>query len=339
MEEVNKVSISHMSEAEREVLKKACCGDVNNNNNKSLSSDDILRLVSDFNEGKVNDQAVLEIMKKYDTTTVIAGTDAGDHQLSLKQHQVHKTLVALMSDEDKKVLMKAYNKEGENDGLLSGDDLMAIVTDFNNNKVTDAAVLDVLNRYDTLHHEVHLGDTGARYGAYSGAAAKIFRYLAFSSDVGEALRPVAKSIVVSGSYALSVGYCLADIGFEAYKLHERGYKSEKGVPMTMSQCVVERTVFQGVASLAVPFVVIHSAVDISRRLFSKIKRFTKWGPSVVGLSMIPLLPMYLDHPVEHAVESAFEKYGPWGGKSNSKHLDDQGRQVNDNGQQGPSQSL
>jgi len=316
MPEDKKVSVSLMSEEDRKVLMKAYDKDHNN----ILSADEISSIVSDFNQGRVSNRSVLDVLNRYDTNK--DGQFDADERLDMVCQLQEKLHVTLMTTEDKSVLMKAYDKDKNN--VLSADEIMRIVSDFNGKKVTDPAVLAVLNKYDTNHDgkfdaeeklnlesELHLGDTAARYGAYSGAAARIFRYLAFTSDFGEALRPVIKAAVVQGSYAVSVGYCVADIGYEAYKLRDRGYLNENGQPMSMTQCVVERTVFQGVASLAVPFAVIHSAVGLSRRAFTRVGRFTKWGPSVVGLSIIPLLPMYLDHPVEHAVDWTFQRFGPW----------------------------
>ena len=88
--------------------------------------------------------------------------------------------------------------------------------------------------------------------------------------------------------------------------------------MSMTQMVVERSAFQAIASIFVPFMLIHSAVDIAKHVTRRMGRFTRWGPSVFGLSIIPLLPLYLDEPVEHALEWSFEKYGPWSGGSNTK---------------------
>lgn len=166
--------------------------------------------------------------------------------------------------------------------------------------------------YATQDH-VQLGDTNARYAAYTAVLARTSRYLAFTSDFGEALRPVVKASIVKASYGVSLGYCVADVCWEAHKLRQNNFHTDAGNPMSMAQCVVERATFQAVASVALPFAVIHSAVDLSRKLFARIKsgRFSKWGPSIVGLSVIPLLPMYLDEPVEEAVEFAFRRYGPW----------------------------
>lgn len=83
----------------------------------------------------------------------------------------------------------------------------------------------------------------------------------------------------------------------------------------MTQVIVERTTFQAVASIGGPFLVIHTTVDLAKHAFKKYApRFTKFGPSIVGLSIIPLLPVYLDEPVEHGLEIMFKKFGPWAEK-------------------------
>lgn len=85
--------------------------------------------------------------------------------------------------------------------------------------------------------------------------------------------------------------------------------------MSMAQLLVERSAFQGIASIAVPALIIHTTVDVSKHMFKRIGRFTRWGPSALGLAVIPFLPLYLDAPVEHGVEWFLHKYGPWASKS------------------------
>lgn len=53
-------------------------------------------------------------------------------------------------------------------------------------------------------------------------------------------------------------------------------------------------------------------------MFKRMGRFTKWGSSLVGLSLIPLMPTCLDAPIEKLVEYGFHHYGPWAAK---KHED------------------
>ena len=161
-----------------------------------------------------------------------------------------------------------------------------------------------------LIEEVNQIEHRLRYVGYSAAFARAFRYLAFTSDVGEALRPVVRKSIVNASYGVAASYCVADVAWETYKVNKTG-KNSLGHPMTVTQMVVERSTFQLVASLALPAIIIHSAVDIAKHVTKRIGRFQKWGPSVFGLAVIPLLPVFLDEPAEKGIEWVFSQYGPW----------------------------
>lgn len=213
-----------------------------------------------------------------------------------------------MTAEEMKVLVEIY--DNNHDGKFSKDEIDVIVKAYNLKEITDVRVLNILKRYDTngdgtideeegvhFKHELDINETNARYAGYTSGLARMFRYLAFTSDFGEALRPVVSKTLVNSSYAVAIGYCFADVGWDAYKLRRRGYLTEKNEPMSMTQCVVERATFQAVASMIIPTLVIHTSVDIARKVTTRLGRYQKWGPSLVGLSIIPLLPMYLDHPV------------------------------------------
>jgi mitochondrial fission process protein 1 len=229
-----------------------------------------------------------------------------------------------LNSKDIDLLMTTYDKDGNN--KLTPDEVIHIIHDMRNNiKTLDPELMQVLIKFDTngdgefddeeiasMHEEIHIINS-LRYCRYTGAYASLFRYLAFTSDFGEALRPVVSKAIVNTSYGIAVGYCVADVAIEAYNLKQRGYKTRDNVPMSMAQCVTERSVFQGIASIALPYLIIHTTVDVSRKLCNRIKRFQKWGPSVLGLLMIPVLPLTLDEPVEHGIKSMFLQFGPWSG--------------------------
>jgi len=67
---------------------------------------------------------------------------------------------------------------------------------------------------------------------------------------------------------------------------------------------------QGLASLAAPFAIIHTAVAGAQKVCKKINRFQRWGPTSVGLAIIPFLPSLVDEPIEEGIHWAFEKYYP-----------------------------
>ena len=96
------------------------------------------------------------------------------------------------------------------------------------------------------------------------AANPNFRYLAFTSDVGEAARPVVPPSVVKAAYGMSIAYIFMDIAHEAWKAKGEGMDSHM-----IQGVVVERTLFQGLASLFFPMLTIHTAVAKSQVLFTK----------------------------------------------------------------------
>ena len=233
----------------------------------------------------------------------------------------------VITEEELQVLIKFYDVN--KDGKLSEEEIAQIIATVNaSDKKPPEEVTRILKKFDvdgdgklnekeisSFVKEVRSTDTKMRYAGYTMAFSRAFRYLAFTSDFGEALRPVVSARIVNASYAVAIGYCFVDVGWEAYKLKQRNYITEKGQPMSMTQCVVERSAFQAIASVAVPFLVIHTAVDVTKKMCQKIGKFQRWAPSVVGLACIPLLPAYLDHPVENGLEHLFENYGPWAAKA------------------------
>jgi len=245
-----------------------------------------------------------------------------------------------LSKEDLDKLQLLYDKN--RDGKLSADEILEIVNDYNTKKAEmDPEIVKILSKYDLNHdgkidvdeHEelansLSLQDSNFRYSGYTVGLSRLFRYLAFTSDFGEALRPVVHRGIVTATYGVAFVYCFADVGWEAYKVHQchvdpkspylHGHDGKKYASMSVTQCVVERSTFQALASLALPAVIIHQSVHAANNMFKRMGRFTKWGPSVVGLSIIPLMPTFLDEPVEKIVEYGFHHYGPWAAK---KHQD------------------
>lgn len=150
-----------------------------------------------------------------------------------------------------------------------------------------------------------------RYGAYAFLVARFtktasagVRYLAFTSDVGEAFRPVVPVALVNLTYAIAIGYCIVDVAYVGYQ------ESKKKEPQ-VTRTVAERTAFQALASVILPFLIIHTQVHIFHKLLhARGGALAKFGPTVAGLALIPLLPKICDEPVEHAVASAFDSAWP-----------------------------
>jgi hypothetical protein len=52
-------------------------------------------------------------------------------------------------------------------------------------------------------------------------------------------------------------------------------------------------------------VLIHTVVHQAANVFHKWGKYQRWGPSMCGLALIPLLPL-IDEPVEELIDHAFE---------------------------------
>src|SRR5271168_4677254 len=82
--------------------------------------------------------------------------------------------------------------------------------------------------------------------------------------------------------------------------------------------MVQRALFQAVASMGLPAFTIHSIVRYSGRAMKDVKnvRIRTYGPIGLGLAAVPFLPFIFDKPVEEAVEWVFHKgFETFGGKS------------------------
>lgn len=135
------------------------------------------------------------------------------------------------------------------------------------------------------------------------------RYVAYSSDVGESLRPVMSPMLVNLTYGIAGAYILGDTAYSGYKKHCDGHSSE-----VVAATCVHTAVFQIVASLALPAAIIHTAVHQTQHLlekprFAKNVTLVKYGPSGIGLAIIPFLP-FMDPPLEYVIDAAFDRAWP-----------------------------
>ncbi|EGO01638.1 hypothetical protein SERLA73DRAFT_177055 [Serpula lacrymans var. lacrymans S7.3] len=159
-------------------------------------------------------------------------------------------------------------------------------------------------------------DSDLRYMAYGArlrtALRASTRYIAYTSDVGEAFRPVVHPSIVTAAYGISWVYLAGDVGYEAYKAHRRGPSPLEAAhfsePTRIGMVGVKRAIFQSIASMALPAFTIHTAVKQARKAFANVKntRVKTWGPTFTGLAIVPVLPYLFDHPVEQVTDKAFE---------------------------------
>ena len=161
-------------------------------------------------------------------------------------------------------------------------------------------------------------ESNIRYAAYASRLRTILssahRYVAYTSDIGESFRPIAHPWLVKGAYGISWAYLVGDVGHEGYKAYRRNQRlKHPGVPGVTAvrasdarealstpsgkpeighvpaiedfrSVMVQRAVFQGVASMGLPAFTIHSIVRYSGRALkdAKNKTIRTYGP--IGVS-------------------------------------------------------
>lgn len=178
---------------------------------------------------------------------------------------------------------------------------------------------------DRLEKEVVGGEadstnSNVRYLAYLARIRPIVttgaRYLAYTSDVGEAFRPVVNPNFVRAAYGISWTYLIGDVSYEGYKARREVKETNvigRDASMAVGLRVAERAVFQATASMLFPALTIHSLVKYSAK-FIKSRNFKSqavkaWGPTTLGLLAVPFLPYMFDKPIEHVTERAFGMLG------------------------------
>ncbi|KAI0316982.1 mitochondrial 18 KDa protein-domain-containing protein [Amylostereum chailletii] len=183
--------------------------------------------------------------------------------------------------------------------------------------LTEGAVDAVVHTADALADDnVDSTDSELRYMAYGArlrtALRAGHRYLAYTSDVGEAFRPIVPPFLVRAAYGISWLYLAGDVGYESYKAHRHGPTAVEAANFSESTRIgmvaVKRAAFQSIASMALPAFTIHTAVKQAKKAFDKSAnpRLRSWGPTVTGLAIVPALPYLFDHPVESVTDRAFE---------------------------------
>ncbi|KAJ9111382.1 hypothetical protein QFC19_001150 [Naganishia cerealis] len=170
-------------------------------------------------------------------------------------------------------------------------------------------------------------DSNLRYMAYANrlrtAMRAASRYTAYTSDIGEAFRPVVAPWIVKSAYGVSWLYLLGDVSYETYKARVRGpsaLDSATGLSENsrLGMVFVKRSIFQAVASMALPAFTIHTAVKQATKAFRNASspRVKAWGPTVTGLAnpISMLLPTALPTilvPSGSIQQSVLYEFEPW----------------------------
>ncbi len=134
------------------------------------------------------------------------------------------------------------------------------------------------------------------------------RYMAYTSEVGESLRPVTSRYLVNGTYALSLLYVGADIYTKTHDM----YKTTGDKKQTFLKAS-DLIIWHSFASMIFPAVTIHTIVKQSDKaikktnIFDKMPRIKGWAPTVIGLLSIPVIIHPLDHLTDWLMDRSVRK--------------------------------
>ena len=145
---------------------------------------------------------------------------------------------------------------------------------------------------------------------YARSALRTFiskgRFLAYTSDIGEAARPTMPLWFVNGAYALTFVYVFAAIFHHTHEAYSDGASRNM-----IARAFCHSATFELIASVAMPSLIIHQAVHFAQHQAHRLPPglIARWIPTLVGLGCIPFLP-YVDHPTEQGIDMAFEYAWP-----------------------------
>ena len=123
--------------------------------------------------------------------------------------------------------------------------------------------------------------------------------------IGEAFRPIVHPLIVRAGYGISWAYVLGDVGIQTYREKEKGSSTN-----TVLRTATKTAIFQSTASMILPMITIHQTVHVVSAILKKVGYKSKVIPTISGLAVIPALPFMFDHPVEHFVDTVYDKYWP-----------------------------
>jgi hypothetical protein len=134
---------------------------------------------------------------------------------------------------------------------------------------------------------------------------------AHAGDVGvTAAKPSGSKMLRNVLHGVSFAYVIGDVYYDSWQVRRRYFLSDRDLYVH----VAERFTFQVLASLVVPSLIIHQVVHWSSKAFEgrfqTRPKIPRYGPLVLGLATVPVLPYVLDQPLEHTVSSIFAKVLP-----------------------------
>ena len=126
------------------------------------------------------------------------------------------------------------------------------------------------------------------------------RYLGYANEVGESFRPLFPRMLIP-SYLLSIGYVLGDTRDKYVKAKSQETSSSTSLSLSSPWIsAMDALLWQSFASVIVPGITINRIVALSSKVWTGQGK--QFGPTTIGLMMIPLII----HPIDVAVEGCMD---------------------------------
>ncbi|AYV75601.1 MAG: mitochondrial fission process protein 1 [Terrestrivirus sp.] len=154
---------------------------------------------------------------------------------------------------------------------------------------------------------------------------EIVRPAAYTSEVGEAFRPLVHVGIVNTAYAISILYVIADTVVHTMSINQKLQNDKKFEHLSNDQkntntivnCV-DKAVWHTFASMIFPAASVHTIVKFSGKgyLYGMKKmlpqvlnaiKYTRVGSVATGLLAIPFIIHPLDHLTDYAMDNSMRK--------------------------------
>ena len=125
------------------------------------------------------------------------------------------------------------------------------------------------------------------------------RYLGYSNEIGEAFRPIVPRYIVNWSYLVEIIYFFSDTFHKGHKAYVNP-KDEDTRVFGVIKASSYTLVWQFFASVALPAFMINRVIKGLGYVLNKssMSGGVKYIPTMIGLCLIPVLPIVLDPLVD-----------------------------------------
>lgn len=145
-------------------------------------------------------------------------------------------------------------------------------------------------------------DSSKEYNVFRDS---IVRYVGYANEVGESFRPLIPVTFVLSSYFISASYVFCDVANQGHNAYLNRDVHDPNYGVKIAKETAKSFIWQVLATELLPGAIIFTSVQIAQRYVFR-GRFGKgllgtWGPTAVGLSIIPFLPYTVDPFVDRYI--------------------------------------